>query len=252
MQKLSVAIITFNEEARIASCLESIKEIADEIIIVDSGSTDQTASISKSLGAVVITNVFEGYASQKNFALQQCNYSFVLSLDADERLDKEAIASIKKQKETGFAYDGYFLKRITYIGETPVKYGSWYPDKKIRLVKKEICVWKGKGVHESLEVNSTNIFTLDGHIHHYSYKNTGELFEKTRKYANLAANHLHSEGKKVSWITIYIKAFSRFFKHYFLKGGILAGRLGWQIGKQQFLEAKWKYQATYDLRNNKI
>lgn len=247
MQKLSVVIITFNEEANIAACIESVKEIADEIIVVDSFSTDKTVDISRSAEAIVILNKFEGYTEQKNFALEKCSHPFVLSLDADERLDKDSLRNIREQKEKDFSSDGYYLKRITFVGKTPVKHGSWYPDKKIRLVKKELANWKGKGVHEYLDVNSTNTFTLDGHILHYSYKNVDELFEKTRKYSELAAKHLHSKGRKISGLGIYAKAYGRFFKHYFLKMGFLSGNLGWQIGRQQYCEALWKYQMLKKL-----
>ncbi len=247
MQKLSVVIITFNEEARITACIESVKDIADEVIVVDSNSTDRTREIATSLGAKVIEHVFNNYISQKNYAITQCSHSFVLSLDADERLDKQAIEQIKEQKDKGFPHDGYILKRITHIGEKGIMHGSWYPDKKIRLVKKELCVWKGKGVHESLEVNSTNIFTLQGNILHYSYKNVEELFEKTKKYAELAAQYLHDQHQTISPIAIPIKAISRFVKHYFIKMGFMSGGLGWQIGKQQYYEALWKYRRLHQL-----
>lgn len=242
MSKISVAIITFNEEANIAACIESVKEIADEIIVVDSFSNDKTVEIAQLSGAKVIQNKFIGYTEQKNFALEKCACSFVLSLDADERLDEELIGTIKLQKEMGFTYDGYYLKRITFIGKRPVKNGSWYPDKKIRLFKKEVGIWKGKGVHESIILNSANTFTLNGNILHYSYQNIEELFEKTKRYSELAAKYLHAQNKNISGLGVYIKAFSRFFKHYFIKMGFLSGALGWQIGRQQYCEALWKYQ----------
>lgn len=251
MQNLSVAIITYNEEAKIAACIESVKDIADEIIVVDSHSTDRTKEIAANHGAKVIEHVFENHISQKNFAMTQCSHSFVLSLDADEQLDQQAIEHIKAQKENSFPHDGYTLKRITHIGDKGIMHGSWYPDKKIRLVKKELCVWKGKGVHESLEVNSTNIFALQGNILHYSYKNVDELFVKTKKYAELAAIYLHQQNKSINSATVFLKAYARFVKHYFLKFGFLSGQLGWQIGKQQYLEAKWKYGKLNQLNKTK-
>ncbi len=247
MQKLSVAIITLNEEANIAACIAGVKKIADEIIVVDSGSSDKTVKIATELGAKCIQHTFEGYVQQKNLALLECSNEYVLSLDADERLEDKSVQEVLEQKEKDFPHDGYIFRRTGFIGTTHIKYGSWNPDKKLRLVKKEMAIWQGKGVHESLFVNSTNIYTLKGKILHYSYKNTNELLERTKKYAELAAQHLHSEGKKISPLMIYLKAWMRFVKHYFIKLGFLDGSLGWKIGKQQYCEALWKYRGLYSL-----
>lgn len=247
MQKLSVVIITLNEEANIKACIESIKPIADEIVVVDSGSKDHTTEIAASLGAIVSQHSFQGYIEQKNHGLSLCHHPYILSLDADERLDELLLNEIQSQKQNSFPFDAYEFNRTTFIGDQPVLHGAWYPDRKIRLIKNGIGIWQGKGVHESLKINSTNIYTLKGNILHYSYKNFGELFEKTKKYANLAAEFLHKENKTISPIFIPIKASARFIKHYFLKLGFLSGSLGWQIGKQQFYEALWKYHQLHKL-----
>ncbi len=250
MSKLSVAIITLNEEAHIEACIKTVLKVADEIIVVDSGSSDKTIEIARSLGAHTITHAFKGYVDQKNFVLSQCNHPYVLSLDADERLDDNLQKDIQDQKEKGFPYDGYVLGRTSFIGDKNIKYGSWSSDKKIRLIKKEKGTWQGKGVHESLQVQSTNILTLKGKLLHYSYKNTEELFEKTKKYSALAAEYLHKEGKKISPLLVYVKAYARFIRHYFLKWGFLDGYYGWKIGKQQYCEALWKYQGLNKLNQN--
>ena len=251
MQKLSVAIITYNEEANIAACIESIHKLADEIIVVDSYSTDHTVEIAKKLGANVILNKFEGHIQQKNFAFSKCTYPFILSLDADERLDEQAINSIFVQKENGFPYDGYIIRRSSFIGNKNIRYGSWYPDKKLRLVKKDLATWGGINPHDKLILQSTNIFTLIGNILHYSYKNVEELFEKSKKYAEISARHLFSLNRKISPLFIYVKAWARFIKHYFIKLGFLDGGFGWQIGKQQYYEALWKYKGLAAL-NKKV
>ncbi len=242
MGKISVAIITFNEEANIAACIDSVKEIADEILVVDSFSTDQTVAIANEKGTRTIQNKFEGHIQQKNFALKNCTHEVVLSIDADERLDKTAIKEIKFQKEKNFPYVGYVFKRLTFIGETPIKHGSWYPDKKLRLVKKDQAGWTGINPHDILKVKSTNIFTLQGNILHYSYKTTDELFEKTKRYSEISAKHLHSLHRKNTFSPL-LKGVFRFIKHYFLKMGFLSGSIGLQIGKQQYYEALWKYET---------
>lgn len=249
VNKISVAIITLNEALNIQQCIQSVVSVADEIIVVDSGSTDDTTQLASSMGAKVIHHDFKGYIEQKNFAIGHCSYEYILSLDADEIADAKLIESIKLLKETGFKHDGYLVKRLNYIGNDPVKHGNWGNDKQMRLVKKSQASWEGKGVHERLMVKSTNIMTLDGMIHHYSYKNSSELFERTRRYASLAAAYLHKNGHHVSGATVYIKAISRFMKHYFLKAGFMDGKLGWLIGKQQYLEALWKYRGLRELNN---
>jgi glycosyltransferase involved in cell wall biosynthesis len=246
MHRLSVAIITFNEEANIAACIESVRGIADEILVVDSFSSDKTVSIAQEKGARVIPNKFEGHIEQKNYALQNCSYEFVLSLDADERLDETALQEVKIQKEKRFPHEGYILKRLTFIGKKAVKHGSWYPDKKLRLVKKDNAEWTGINPHDRLEVRSTNIFTLQGNILHFSYKTTEELFEKTKRYSEISAKHLYSLQRKNTF-SPRLKGIFRFIKHYFLKMGFLAGKLGWQIGKQQYYEALWKYRTLSTL-----
>ena len=251
MHKLSVAIITYNEESRIVACIQSVLPIADEVVVIDSFSTDKTVALAESREARVILNPFEGYAEQKNFALAQCQHPYILSLDADERLDEEAIQQIRALKEKGFEADGYILPRKSFIGNRRIRYGSWYPDKKVRLVQKGKACWKGKGVHESLVVESANIFTLQGYILHYSYQNTGELLVKTRKYAELAARYLHSQHKKISPVMVPVKALVRFIKHYFIKLGFLEGWTGFLIGRQQFYEAWWKYSGLLSLHREK-
>jgi glycosyltransferase involved in cell wall biosynthesis len=247
MGQLSVAIITLNEEKNIAACIEGVREIADEIIIVDSLSTDKTVEIASSLGAKIISQKFLGHIEQKNLALQSCAYEFVLSLDADERLDANAIAAIKQQKEKGFPHDGYVFKRLTFIGKDPIKYGAWYPDKKLRLVKKELAEWKGINPHDTLSVNNTNIITLKGNMLHYSFVDKQDVMENTKRFAEISAQHLHSLGKSIPSVLIPFKAFGRWFKHMFLKGGIVYFKYGWFLGKQQYYDCYCKYTLLHSM-----
>lgn len=247
MARLSVAIITLNEEKNIAACIQSISSITDEIIVIDSLSTDKTVEIATRLGAKIISQKFLGHIEQKNLALQSCSNDFVLSLDADERLDENAIASVKQQKELGFPNDGYIFKRLTFIGNDPIKLGSWYPDKKLRLVKKGMAEWKGINPHDTLTIKTTNAITLNGNILHYSFSDKKDVMENTRKFAEISAQHLHSQGKSVPSFWIPFKAIFRWFKHMFLKGGVFNFKYGWFLGKQQFYDCFWKYSFLADL-----
>lgn len=247
VHKISVAIITLNEEANIKSCIESVLPIADEVIVVDSGSTDATVAIAKSLGAEIIQHEFSGFIEQKNFAMDRCKYEFMLSVDADEVLDNELLNRIKEYKTVGFTADGYVMCRLNHLGNKPITHGVWGNDKQLRLVKKSLAKWEGMGVHERLSVQSTNIITLEGNLLHHSYKTTDELFVKTKKYAELASSFLFNRGDRISPIMVYVKAWSRFIKHYFVKAGFMDGNVGWLIGKQQYMEAFWKYQRLREL-----
>jgi glycosyltransferase involved in cell wall biosynthesis len=246
MNNLSVAIITFNEEKNIAACIESVQTIANEILVIDSLSTDKTVEIASALGAKIISQKFLGHIEQKNFALKSCSYEYMLSLDADERLDEKAITAIQQQKEKGFPFDGYLFKRITFIGNDPIKYGSWYPDKKLRLVKNELAEWKGINPHDTLTISNTNTITLEGNILHHSFENKQDVMENTKKFAEISAQTLFDQNKK-SVSFIWLRSVFRWFKHMFLKGGVFDIKYGWFLGRQQFYDCYWKYTLLKEM-----
>src|SRR5579862_1760333 len=152
MEKLSAVIITFNEEKNIGRCIESIKDITDEILILDSNSTDQTAEIAESKGAVVIKESFRGHIQMKNRAVELAANNYILSLDADEALDPRLILSILKEKEN-FSYKAYRMNRCTnYCGQF-IRHGSWYPDRKIRIFDRRFARWGGTNPHDKILVD---------------------------------------------------------------------------------------------------
>ena len=154
--KLSVVIITFNEERNIAKCIESIKPIADEILVVDSFSTDQTKSIAESLGAKVIQNAFKGHIQQKNFAKELAQFEFILSLDADEWLSSKLVSEIANQKDLDFPFAAYTMPRLNFVGDRAVKTCGWYPDRKLRLWRSKDGSWTGVNPHDKLKMNNIN------------------------------------------------------------------------------------------------
>src|SRR5687768_11656860 len=169
MQPISVAIITYNEEKNIARCIDSVKGVADEVIVLDSFSTDNTVEIAKSMGTVVHQEKFAGYIEQKNRALDLTSYNLVLSLDADEALDEnlsQSISEIKKRSD-GRAFT---MNRCTsYVGKF-IRHGLWYPDKKLRLFDKSIARWGGVNPHDKIELSKkVAVKHIEGDILHYSY-----------------------------------------------------------------------------------
>lgn len=249
MIKLTVAIITYNEEKNIKRCLESVREVADEILIIDSLSTDKTKEIAMSYNCVFIEQKFLGYQDQKNLALERSSHEWVLSLDADEALSEELKASILKVKENP-QFDGYRFNRLTGYNGLWVRHCGWYPDKKIRLVKKSKAAWTGGQLHEFLKVEG-EVGHLNGDLLHYSFESIAAHVNQTNKYTTTAAIVGHAQGKRSSLAKIVIRPFYTFIKDYFFKRGFLDGKLGFIVCSINALYVFLKYSKLYDLQNGK-
>lgn len=249
MNSLSVVIITFNEEKNIKRCIDSVKTVADEVIVMDSFSTDRTCEMSRELGATVYQRVFTGYGDQKNTAVSHARHPMILFLDADEFLSKDLIEDILQQKEKGFPFDGYSMNRLNnYCGKW-IRHGSWYPDKKLRLVWRDRAAWNLDLVHESLEMKEgSHIHHFKGDLLHYTYSNFDEHVEKNIKYSWLSAQLLYNRGKRVKAIKAFINPFWAFFTSYFLKAGFLDGFYGFVIAVNIAHLTFLKYTKLYQLQ----
>jgi glycosyltransferase involved in cell wall biosynthesis len=227
--KLSVAIITFNEERNIERCLLSVKEIADEIVVVDSFSKDRTRGICETHGAKFLEHVFEGHIQQKNYALSLCKGDWILSLDADEALDDELKKSIRMALDAP-SYDGFRMNRLTnYCGHW-VRYCGWYPDTKLRFVKNGKASWQGVNPHDRLELNSEGqIGFLTGDILHYSYYTHQDHLKQIEYFSGIASKELFDRGVKTNYFIIVGKVIAQFNKSFFLKTGFLDGWTGVRI-----------------------
>ncbi len=226
MNKISAVIITFNEERNIARCLDSLQGIVDEIVVVDSFSTDKTEEICNRYGAKFIQHAFEGHIEQKNWALTQSSYPYVLSLDADEVLDKTLQQSIFKAKSTWSA-NGYSMNRLTnYCGKW-IKHCGWYPDTKLRLFDKRKGAWGGINPHDIYKLHNTKEKTapLQGNILHYSYKDIHDHLERANKYTTLIAKGYFEKGKKATWFKLTFAGPFCFFKDFLIRQG---WRDGWR------------------------
>ena len=251
--KISAVIITFNEEKNIERCLQSLQAIADEIIVIDSFSTDLTESICKSFGATFIQHIFYGHIEQKNFAAKQAQYDYVLSLDADETLDEtlqQEILSLKKQLVVA---DAYCMNRLTnYCGKW-IKHSGWYPDTKTRLWNKSKGKWGGMNPHDKvLMQEETRTVFLKGNILHYSYYTIAEHYAQANKFATIAAQAYYNNGKRSSYLHIAISPVLKFIRNYFLKLGFLDGAYGFTICKITALETLWKYKRLLKIQREKV
>ncbi len=246
--KLSVVIITFNEERNIERCLKSIVDIADEIIVVDSFSKDRTEEICAKYGVRFIPHAFDGHIEQKNWAREQASCELVLSLDADEALDenlKQAILTLKENP----THEGYKMNRLTnYCGKW-IRHSGWYPDTKLRLWKKGAGSWMGENPHDEFRLTdkSSQIKFLKGDILHYSYHERSDHDKQIEYFTTIAAKAFVNKGKKPYFLQGYFSAFLKFIKCYFIKAGFLDGKEGWIISTKSSYAAYLKYKKINTL-----
>lgn len=252
--QISAVVITFNEEENIASCLESVESIVDEIVLVDSFSSDRTLEIAKKYSKVkTYSQKWLGYVEQKNYANSLTSYNTILSIDADEIISnelKESILKIKEKEEN--CEKVYEISRLTNYCGNWVKHCGWYPDKKIRIFDKRAVKWQGELVHETLLLpQNTEIIHLKGDLLHYSYKTTTDHIERINKYSSLTAKEAFDKGKKSSIFDIWFRPKWRFFRDYILKGGILDGYTGYQVCKMSAYITFSKYAKLREyIKNN--
>ena len=242
MIRISIVIITFNEERNLARCLESVKDIADEILVVDSCSTDNTIAIAERYHAKVIQNPFAGYGEQKNFATMHAENDWILSLDADEALTpqlKESILEIKKNP----AYNVYQMHRITnYCGKW-IKHCGWYTDSQTSLYDRNKGKWLEKKVHEYWRPDNESDIkgTLRGDLLHYSFTSVSEHLKKIEKYSELGAEEAVEAGKEASLLKVMLYPKWRFFNDYVIQLGFLDGFYGFVICRLSAYAAFIKY-----------
>jgi glycosyltransferase involved in cell wall biosynthesis len=250
MEKISVVIITFNEENKLARCIDSIKPVADEIVILDSFSTDNTLNIALKAGAVVQQQTFYGYKEQKNAALNLASHNYILSIDADEALSVELINSILIAKEK-FTSDAYTMNRCNFFSGRFIRHGLWYPDKKIRLFDKRVSRWGGMNPHDKIILSdNASICHLEGDLFHYSFGSIAEYVKRNEEISSIAAMSLYKKGQR-SGIRIIVNPIWRFIKSYFFKKGFLDGYPGLVIAKNTAAQAYMKYKKLNKLNRKK-
>lgn len=240
--KISAVIITFNEESNIERCIHSLEGVADEVVVVDSFSTDRTKEICENLGVRFIEHAFEGHIEQKNWARLQATHTHVLSLDADEALDDQLRASILKVK-SNWQHDGYKMNRLTnYCGKW-IKHSGWYPDVKLRLWDNSTGEWTGENPHDEFKLfeKKATVGHIKGDILHYSYHVPEDHDKQIEYFTSIAAKAHLKAGKGTYFLQPYISAVAKFFKCYLIKLGFLDGKEGWIISKKSSYAAYLKY-----------
>ena len=229
MEKLSAVIITYNEEKNIERCIRSLEGIADDIVVLDSFSTDNTVAVCRKHRVRVVQHTFTDYVKQHRFADTQATYDLILSIDADEVLSEKLISSINEVKKNR-QFDGYFMNRMAnYCGKW-IHHSGWYPDRKLRLYDRRKGSWQGIIIHEYFQLTpEAEVGFLKGNLLHYSYYSIEQHRRRVERFTSLMAESYFEQGVKVPALRIWLSPAAKFVRCYFLKLGFLDGKAGWRI-----------------------
>ena len=250
MSTVSVLILTRNEEQHIRDCIESCLPVADEVIVIDDGSTDQTVAIAETLGAKVFQHALKkDWAQQRMFAISQASCKWILFVDADERISSELQMSIRDAiaKQERYAY---WIERHNIFHHNTATHGSMRPDKVLRLMPKEGATIQGE-VHETF-ISSYPTKDLKGKLFHYTYDNWEQYLNKMNRYTSIAAEQYYEKGKQCSFIKdIILRPGWAFFKIYILQKGFLDGKIGFVLSLYHYIYTVTKYVKLYYLQRSK-
>ena len=236
--KITATIITYNEERNIARAMESLR-CCDEVVVVDSGSSDRTAEIAEKLGARVIESPWGGYARQKNYAAECATHDWILSIDADEALSEALEGEIWHIRKNGPQYDGYTMPRLAqYLGKW-ILHSGWYPDRKVRLYDRRKAQWVGEFVHESVVVQG-RVGHLESDLLHFTCDSLSEHLKTMDRYTTLAAEQLVSQGKRIGLRHLVLDPVWTFMRTLVFQRGYADGAEGltiaWMAALYNFLK----------------
>lgn len=249
--KISAIVLTYNEEAKIGNCLESLAEVADEVVVVDSFSTDATEDICNHYHVRFVQHAYEGYTAQQNYALQVVTYDHVLVLDADEWLSEELKKSILAVKQNWGSYGGYVVNRLNNFYGTWLRRGGAYPDKKVRLWDRRVAKWGGEDPHGLVAIDKSKVMRLEGDLLHYSYVHIGEHIAQLNYYSQQSARAKYKNGKRAVLVfNLMISPLFRFVSTYFFRGGFLEGFHGFVYCSLASYLTLLKYIRLYDYNRN--
>ncbi|MCS7205969.1 MAG: glycosyltransferase family 2 protein [Leptospiraceae bacterium] len=255
MVSISAAIITYNEEQNIRECIQSLLEICDEIVVLDSYSTDRTKEICLSFDKVKFyEHPFDGHVEQKNRAIELCSHEWILSLDADERVSetlKKEILFLKNHPEIMNQYTGFQIPRLTYHLGKFIYHSGWYPQRKYRLFRKGFAKWEGENPHDYIVIQGKGK-KLKGDILHYSFKDLSHQIDTINKFSSIVAFNRYHRKKKFSVFRSIYKPISKFIEIYFVKRGFLDGYPGFIISVASAFSSFLKEAKIYELKHQFI
>jgi len=246
---LTATVITLNEAANIEACLDSVA-FADEVIVVDSGSTDGTADLARAKGARVIARDWPGYAAQKNFAASQATHDWILSVDADERVTPELAREIERTVAAAPSTAGYRVPRVTFHLGRWIRTTDWYPDWQLRLYHRSRASWPPKLVHESVRANG-EVGRLAAELQHYAYRDIAHHYATMERYTSLSAEEMFANGRPASILHLAVHPAAAFLRNYILKRGFLDGAAGFTISKMNAYYVYLKFVKLRALRGQR-
>jgi glycosyltransferase involved in cell wall biosynthesis len=241
--RISATVITRNEEANLGRCLASLRGVADEVVVVDSGSTDRTEAIAREAGAVFVAQPWLGYGPQKNAASDRAAHGWILSLDADEALSGELRAAILRLRDEGPRADAYEVNRLNWYCGAFLRHSGWYPDRKVRLWRKGAARWSDASIHELVEVApGARVERLEGDLLHYTIRDRAQHLRTIERFTTLSAEALLREGKaRQAWLR-FVSPVASFVRSYVLRAGFLDGRAGWDVCRLSAYATWLKYE----------
>jgi glycosyltransferase involved in cell wall biosynthesis len=246
MEPISAALITYNEERNISAALKSLAW-ADEIVVVDSGSTDSTVEICRTFTDKIFSRNWTGYADQKNYAVEKASHNWIFSLDADERLSSELQNELKRLRLDRFEFSGYKMPRIAYFMRRWIRHGDWYPDYQLRLFDRQKGKWQGGRVHESVKMKEPPGY-LKGEIQHYLYYTLSDYLRRLDTYSSLAASDFRERGENSNALKLLTHPLATFLKGYVAKGGFLDGTPGLMVAAMGAISVYFKYAKRYEMQ----
>lgn len=250
MHKLSTVIMTFNEEENIERCIQSVSHIADEVLVIDSFSTDQTVEIAESLGAAILKHEFEGYIEQRTICVANAKHDFILALDADEWLSEELQKEILELKNSKQG-NAFSLNRLSRIGKHWIHHGTWHPQYILRLFMRDQIICSGKSPHDKIiPKNDVSVFKLKGKLFHQVNEDYFDRVTTINKHSSIAANTLQKENKRPSILRLVFKPLYRFINEYFFHLGLLDGRNGFFVCITAAYYVFLREMKLYELKEN--
>jgi glycosyltransferase involved in cell wall biosynthesis len=248
MEQISATLITNNEEVNIEEALQSLAW-ADEIVVVDSGSTDATVEICRRYTDRIFKRAWTGFVDQKNYAVERASHDWIISLDADERISPELAREIEQLRLAGLRHAGYRIPRVAFFMGRWIRHGDWYPDHQLRFFDRRRGRWQGGRVHESVQVEGRP-GNLRGEIQHYTYRSLSDYLRRLETYSALAAQDYRQRGKKASLPKLVGNPCLTFLKAYLLKRGFLDGAPGLMVAIMGAVSVFFKYAKLHELQRN--
>lgn len=248
-KNISGIITTLNEEANIVEAIRSLQQVCNQVVVVDSCSTDHTVELARQAGAEVYEQPYLGDGIQKNVALKYVHNQWVISIDADERLTPELVEMLRQTNLEHTPYDGFAIRRRNYIGSRWVRCCGWYPDYLVRIYRHDRLRFPEVKQHATVATTNTRRWRAD--LIHYRYHNLGELFAKPgRNYSTRGAKILYLKGRRAHWWTPIWHGFSAFVVNYFVRGGILGGIDGLTLTKSIAVNSYLKYAKLLEYQRD--